>query len=84
MSSPEVVAVGSAVLDHIYTLSNLPEPDGGAFAHEHTTDVGGVAANVASGIAEFGNETGIIAVTARKPTPSGWEEARSLRATTHR
>ncbi|MCG1004823.1 MULTISPECIES: carbohydrate kinase family protein [Halobacterium] len=60
MSSPEVVAVGSAVLDHIYTLSNLPEPDGGAFAHEHTTDVGGVAANVASGLAEFGNETGII------------------------
>ncbi|ELZ79629.1 sugar kinase [Haloferax larsenii JCM 13917] len=60
MSSFDVVTVGSAVIDHIYSLSNLPEPDGGAFAREHTTDVGGVAANVASGLSEFGNKTGII------------------------
>jgi ribokinase/sulfofructose kinase len=60
MPSIDVVAVGSAVIDYIYTLSNLPEPDGGAFVRDHTTDVGGVAANVASGLAEFGHETGII------------------------
>ncbi|ELZ89011.1 sugar kinase [Haloferax elongans ATCC BAA-1513] len=60
MSSFDVVTVGSAVIDHIYSLSNLPKPDGGAFAREHTTDVGGVAANVASGLAEFENKTGII------------------------
>ncbi|SEL80086.1 carbohydrate kinase family protein [Haloferax larsenii] len=60
MSSFDVVTVGSAVIDHIYSLSNLPKPDGGAFAREHTTDVGGVAANVASGLSEFGNKTGII------------------------
>ncbi|KAB1198171.1 MULTISPECIES: carbohydrate kinase family protein [Haloferax] len=60
MSSLDVVTVGSAVIDHIYSLSNLPKPDGGAFAREHTTDVGGVAANVASGLAEFGNKTGVI------------------------
>ncbi|KTG30312.1 carbohydrate kinase family protein [Haloferax profundi] len=60
MSSLDVVTVGTAVIDHIYSLSNLPEPDGGAFAREHTTDVGGVAANVASGLAEFGNKTGVI------------------------
>ncbi|WP_152041575.1 carbohydrate kinase family protein [Salinigranum salinum] len=60
MPSRDVVTVGSAVIDYIYTLSNLPEPDGGAFVRDHTSDVGGVAANVASGVAEFGNETGII------------------------
>ncbi|MFB6251957.1 MAG: carbohydrate kinase family protein [Halobellus sp.] len=60
MSSLDAVAVGSAVIDHLYTLSNLPEPDGGAFVREHTTDVGGVAANVASTLATLGNDTGIV------------------------
>ena len=60
MPSPEVITVGSAVLDRIYTLSNLPEPDGGAFVREHTTAVGGVAANVASGLAALGHDAGII------------------------
>jgi len=60
MPSRDVVTVGSAVIDHLYTLSNLPEPDGGAFVRDHTTDVGGVAANVAAGLSEFGDETGMI------------------------
>jgi ribokinase/sulfofructose kinase len=60
MSSLDAVAVGSAVIDHRYGLSNLPEPDGGAFVRNHTTDVGGVAANVASGLARLGNDTGIV------------------------
>lgn len=60
MSSLDVVTVGSAVIDCIFSLSNLPEPDGGAFVHEHTTAIGGVAANVASGLAKLNHETGII------------------------
>ena len=60
MSSPAVVTVGSAVIDRLYTLSNLPQPDGGAFVRDHTTAVGGVAANVGSGLAELGRETGIV------------------------
>lgn len=38
----------------------MPEPDGGAFVRERTTDVGGVAANVASGLTALGHETGVI------------------------
>ncbi|MFA1610822.1 carbohydrate kinase family protein [Halobellus rubicundus] len=60
MASLDVVSVGSAVIDHLYALSNLPEPDGGAFVRDHATEVGGVAANVASGLAALGNETGIV------------------------
>ncbi|WP_435182614.1 carbohydrate kinase family protein [Halobellus sp. EA9] len=60
MASLDVVSVGSAVIDHLYALSNLPEPDGGAFVRDHATEVGGVAANVASELAALGNETGIV------------------------
>ncbi|WP_411967250.1 carbohydrate kinase family protein [Haloferax sp. YSSS75] len=77
MSSLDVVTVGSAVVDHIYSLSNLPEPDGGAFAREHTTDVGGVAANVAAGLAAFGAETGVIS---RVGTDAAAEIEADLRA----
>ncbi|WP_135827605.1 carbohydrate kinase family protein [Halorussus halobius] len=57
---PEVVAVGSAVEDRVYALTNLPEPDGGAFVREATTAAGGVAANVAAGLARLGHETGVV------------------------
>ncbi|PSP72100.1 carbohydrate kinase family protein [Halobacteriales archaeon QS_3_64_16] len=60
MPSLDVVTVGSAVIDHVYTLSNLPEPDGGAFVQSYTTAAGGVAANVASALAELEHETGIV------------------------
>lgn len=61
MLSLDVVTVGSALIDHVYTLSNLPEPDGGAFVRDHTTTVGGVAANVGSGLTALEHEAGIIA-----------------------
>ncbi len=48
------------MVDHYYTLSNLPEPDGGAYVREHREGVGGVAANVASAAATLGRETGIM------------------------
>lgn len=60
MPALDVVTVGSAVIDRIFSLSNLPEPDGGAFVHEHTTAVGGVAANLGSSLAKLDHETGII------------------------
>lgn len=60
MSSLEIVAVGSAVVDRTYALTNLPEPDGGAFVRERSDGVGGVAANVASALATLGRETGIV------------------------
>jgi ribokinase/sulfofructose kinase len=32
----QTVCVGSAVLDRVYALSNLPEPDGGAYVTDRT------------------------------------------------
>ncbi|WP_132058950.1 carbohydrate kinase family protein [Halorussus amylolyticus] len=60
MTDFDAVAVGSAVVDRIYALTNLPEPDGGAFVREESTAIGGVAANVAAGLSELGRETGVV------------------------
>jgi len=57
----DVVAVGSALVDRIYALTNLPEPDGGAFVRDEATAVGGVAANVAAALARLDRETGVVA-----------------------
>ena len=56
---PTVVAVGSALLDRIYPVTNLPEPDGGAFARDERTAAGGVAANVATACARLGRDAGV-------------------------
>jgi len=56
----DVVAVGSAVLDRVYALSNLPEPDGGAFARESTERAGGVAANVACALAALDHDSSVV------------------------
>lgn len=56
----DAVAVGSAVEDRAYALTNLPEPDGGAFVREESTAVGGVAANVAAALALLGRDTGVV------------------------
>ncbi|UHH25282.1 carbohydrate kinase family protein [Halobacterium noricense] len=55
-----VVAVGSAVLDRVYGLSNLPETDGGAFVREYEERAGGVAANVACALAALDHDTGVV------------------------
>jgi ribokinase/sulfofructose kinase len=60
MNDFDAVAVGSAVVDRLYGLSNLPEPDGGAFVREEATATGGVAANVAAALTELGRETGVV------------------------
>jgi ribokinase/sulfofructose kinase len=56
----DAVAVGSAVEDRVYALTNLPEPDGGAFVRGEATAVGGVAANVAAALNRLGRETGVV------------------------
>jgi len=55
-----VVAVGSAVLDRVYGLSNLPEPDGGAFVRDYEERAGGVAANVACGLSALDHDAGVV------------------------
>ena len=59
--SPEVVAVGGATLDRFYDVTNLPEPDGGAYARDVTERFGGVGANVAAGFAVLDRETALLA-----------------------
>ncbi|MHC3436766.1 carbohydrate kinase family protein [Natrialbaceae archaeon A-gly3] len=58
--APEVVAVGSALIDEQYLVSNLPEADGGAYVYEESTGFGGVAANVAVALSRLGRSTGVI------------------------
>lgn len=55
-----IVTVGSAVLDRVYVLSNLPEPDGGAFVTDRTRRGGGVAANVACGLSALGHDAAVV------------------------
>lgn len=56
----EVVAVGAATVDRFYEVTNLPEPDGGAFAREVTDRFGGVGANVATGLARLGRDAALL------------------------
>lgn len=58
--APEVVAVGSALVDEQYLVSNLPKADGGAYVYEESTAFGGVAANVAVALSRLGRSTGVI------------------------
>ncbi len=58
--APEVVAVGSALVDEQYLVSNLPKADGGAYVYEESTGFGGVAANVAVALSRVGRSTGVI------------------------
>jgi ribokinase/sulfofructose kinase len=57
----ELVSVGAATVDRTYEVTNLPELDGGAFAHAVSDSFGGVGANVATGAARLGRRTGLLA-----------------------
>ncbi|MFB6187753.1 MAG: carbohydrate kinase family protein [Halobacteriaceae archaeon] len=59
-STPSIITIGNALLDHTYKLSNLPEPDGGAYILDYTTQPGGVEMNVAALLGALGHDTGII------------------------
>lgn len=58
---PTVVGVGNALVDRTYTLTNLPEPDGGAFVLDHERRFGGVETNVTALLAGLGHDGGVIA-----------------------
>ncbi|WP_434522286.1 carbohydrate kinase family protein [Halorubrum sp. AS12] len=58
--SPAILSVGAAAIDEWYAVSNLPEPDGGAFAREVTSAFGGVGANVAVALDRLGRDPGLI------------------------
>lgn len=62
MKVPEIVSVGSALVDEQYLVSNLPELDGGAYVYEESMAFGGVAANVAVALSRLGHSTGVIAL----------------------
>lgn len=68
--SLDVVVVGSAVRDEYYTLSNLPEPDGGAFVRGYEEAVGGVGANVAVALARLGRDVGLVARLGEADAPT--------------
>ena len=57
---PRVTAVGAAAVDEWYAVSNLPEPDGGAFARDVTATPGGVGANVAVALDRLGRDVGLV------------------------
>jgi ribokinase/sulfofructose kinase len=59
-ADPEFVAVGGAMVDRYYRLSNLPEPDGGSYARESWRSFGGAAANVACAASRLGRSAGIV------------------------
>ena len=56
----QTVCVGSAVLDRVYALSNLPEPDGGAYVTGYYERAGGVAANVACALAALHEDAAVV------------------------
>ncbi|MUW15692.1 carbohydrate kinase family protein [Halorubrum sp. CBA1125] len=58
--SPRIVSIGAAAVDEWYAVSNLPEPDGGAFAREVTTAFGGVGANVAVALDRLGRDVALV------------------------
>jgi len=57
---PSIVAVGAAAIDEWYAVSNIPEPDGGAFAGEVTSAFGGVGANVAVALDRLDRDVGLV------------------------
>lgn len=59
--APEVVSVGAATVDRAYEVTNLPEPDGGAFARSVSESFGGVGANVATGLGRLGRDVSLLA-----------------------
>jgi len=58
--TPAILSIGAAAIDEWYAVSNLPEPDGGAFAREVTSAFGGVGANVAVALDRLGRRTGLV------------------------
>lgn len=61
MGAPTVVGVGNALVDYTYLLTNLPDPDAGAYVLDRDTRPGGVESNVMAALDALNVDTGIIA-----------------------
>jgi sugar/nucleoside kinase (ribokinase family) len=57
----DIVAVGSAAVDHIHRVSMLPRPDDGVAVLDRQISPGGVECNVAAAAAKLGLRVGVIA-----------------------
>jgi sulfofructose kinase len=57
----DLVAVGSAVIDHIHRVTVLPERDTGVMVLDRQSGPGGVEGNVAAAAARLGLSVGVIA-----------------------
>jgi len=57
---PSIVVVGATAIDEWYAVSNLPKPDGGAYASDVATAFGGVGANVAVALDRLGRDVGLV------------------------
>lgn len=60
-TGPRVVGVGNALVDHTFRLTNIPEPDGGAYVLNRERRFGGVETNVVVAVEALGIPAGIIA-----------------------
>lgn len=65
MTDPVVLAVGNALVDHTYHLTNLPGPDEGAFVREYERRLGGVETNVAAILSRLGTDAGLVSCVGR-------------------
>lgn len=73
----DVVAVGGAMVDRYYRLTNLPEPDGGSFAREAWHSMGGAASNVACAASRLDRSVGMVTRlgTDAEGNGYGWADA---------
>jgi len=77
---PKLVSVGGAMVDRYYRVSNLPAPDGGAFARESWREFGGAAANVACATERLGRDAGLVTRLGTDRDGDGYDGANAVLA----
>ncbi len=60
MDALDVAVLGGATIDRHYSVTNLPDPDGGAYAPTVERAPGGVGANVAVALTRLGRSVGLV------------------------
>lgn len=59
MAAPEVICLGSAVLDHLFRVGEIPSPPAKERATAYRASVGGMAANAAIAVARLGGRAAL-------------------------
>lgn len=59
-TTPTIVGVGNALVDHTFLVTNLPEADDGAFVLDYERRFGGVETNVVVLTAALGHDGGVV------------------------